>query len=198
LEKESLLNIEKAKEILGKEFSFTADFTNEIIQDLKLRKDATILDVGTGLGNMAIMLALNGYKVLTGEPETDDSAYAKQDWLGNARKAGVDHLIQFKNFKAQNMPFEDHTFDAVFMLGSLHHIDKHDRVKVLKECVRTSKQNAAICIFEPNRKGIEMIRQLNPSHPDAADPREYAKVLHLEVMKKNGEFFDAFIFNEIG
>ena len=192
------MNIEKAKEILGKEFNFTADLTNEVIQDLKLPKDASVLDVGTGLGNMAIMLALNGYSVLTGEPETDDSAYAKQDWLGNARKAGVDHLIQFKNFKAQNMPFEDHTFDAVFMLGSLHHIDKHDRVKVLKECVRTSKQNAVICIFEPNRKGIETIRQMHPSHPDAADPREYAKVLYLEVMKKNGEFFDAFIFNKIG
>jgi len=88
------MNMEKAKGILGKEFSFTADFTNEIIHDLRLQKDTMILDVGTGSGNMAIMLALNGYRILTGEPETDDSTYAKQDWLGNARKAGVDHLIE--------------------------------------------------------------------------------------------------------
>lgn len=192
------MNIEKAKKILSKEFSFTADLTNGIIQDLGLQKDARILDVGTGLGNMAIMLALNGYKVLTGEPETDDSAYAKQDWLGNACKVSVEHLIEFRNFKAENMPFENHSFGAVFMLGSLHHIDEHHRVRVLQECIRILKPNGVICILEPNQNGIKMIREKNPSHPDAADPSEYTKALPLEVMKKNGEFFDAFIFHKIG
>ncbi|PIP09109.1 MAG: hypothetical protein COX51_00485 [Syntrophobacteraceae bacterium CG23_combo_of_CG06-09_8_20_14_all_50_8] len=192
------MNIEKAKGILGKEFSFTADFTNEIIHDLRLQKDTMILDVGTGLGNMAIMLALNGYRILTGEPETDDSTYAKQDWLGNARKVGVDHLIEFKNFKAETMPFEDYTFGAVFMLGSLHHIDEQYRVRVLQECIRILKQNGVICILEPNQRGLETIREKNPSHPDAADPCEYTKALHSEAMKKNGEFFDAFIFHKIG
>ena len=191
------MDIEKAKEILGKEFNLTADFTNEVIQDLRLPREARILDVGTGLGNMAITLALNGYSVLTGEPETDDSAYAKQDWLGNAEKVNVNHLIEFKNFAAENMPFENHTFDAVLMLGSFHHIDKHNRVKVLQECIRTSKPNAVICIFEPNRKAIDMIRQMHPSHPDAADPGEYAHGLHLVVTKKTGSFFDAFIFHKI-
>jgi len=75
------MNIEEAKKILGREFSFTVDFINMILQDQKLPKDAKILDIGTGIGNLAIMLALNGYKVVTGEPEDDDSTYAKQDWL---------------------------------------------------------------------------------------------------------------------
>ena len=35
---------------------------------------------------MAITLALNGSSVLTGEPEFDESEYAKQDWLNNAKK----------------------------------------------------------------------------------------------------------------
>ena len=79
------MNLNTAKEVLGKEFAFTADFVNEIIQNLNLPKNARILDIGTGMGNMAIMLALNGYKVLTGEPETDDSIYAK---TGLAKKCG--------------------------------------------------------------------------------------------------------------
>ena len=190
------MDIEKAKEILGKEFNLTADFTNEVIQDLRLPKEARILDVGTGLGIMAIIIALNGYSVLTGEPEADDSEYAKQDWMGNAEKVNVNHLIEFKNFAAEKMPFENHTFDAVFMLGSLHHIDMHNRVKVLQECFRTSKSHAVICIFEPNQKGIKMIRQMNPAHPDAADPGEYAHELHSVVTKKTGPIFDAFIFHK--
>ena len=36
--------------------------------------------VGTGKGNVAVSLALHGYRVLTGEPEEDDSEYAKQEW----------------------------------------------------------------------------------------------------------------------
>ncbi|MBW1641775.1 MAG: class I SAM-dependent methyltransferase [Deltaproteobacteria bacterium] len=188
------MNIEEAKKILGREFGFTVDFANMILQDLKLSKDAKILDIGTGIGNLAIMLALNGYKVVTGEPEEDDSTYAKQDWLVNAKKVNVSHLIEFKHFDAKDTPFEGNTFDAIFFLGSLHHIEKEDHEKVLKECTRISKSNGVICIFEPNAKGIKLIKNFNASHPDAADPSEYAKDFNLSLRKIEGDFFDAFTF----
>jgi len=191
------MNLNTAKEVLGKEFAFTADFVNEIIQNLNLPKNARILDIGTGMGNMAIMLALNGYKVLTGEPETDDSIYAKQDWRKNADKVGVGHLIEFKNFRAENLPFGDGFCDAIFMLGSLHHIDEQHRAQVLQECIRVLKIEGVLCVFEPNQRGVEIIRQKNPSHPDGAEPANYAPALNLKLTKRNGEFFDAFIFQKI-
>ena len=64
---------------------------------------------------MAINLALKNYQVITGEPESDESEYAKQDWLESARKIKVDHLITYTPFNAEDMPFEDESFNVIFI-----------------------------------------------------------------------------------
>lgn len=190
------MDVNKAKEILGEQFSFTFDVINPVIQDLKLDKNASILDIGTGRGGMAITLALNNYKVITGEPADDKSEYAKKEWLESAKKIDVDHLITYKSFNAEEIPFEDKSFDVVFILGSLHHVD--NKKLALKECSRVTKSNGIICIFEPNRKAINFIREKRfPKHPDAIDPRIFIRDLHLSVELKKLSFYDTYILKKI-
>ncbi len=189
------MGFEEEKRLLGGEFSFIFEFINSVIQELELEKDAKILDVGTGKGRMAITLALNNYKVITGEPESDNSEYAKQDWLEDAKKVNIDHLITFKPFNAEEMPFEDELFDAIFIMGVLHHIN--DRASTFKECVRTVKPNGVICIIEPTRKVIKNIRRNFPTHPDAVDPRDYMHDFTVSVEIKKNPFFNAFIIKKM-
>ena len=63
------------KNIWGREWSHDIDFVSKVIHHLKLEKDCKILDIGTGQGIMAVNLALNGYEVITGEPEEGHEAH---------------------------------------------------------------------------------------------------------------------------
>ena len=73
------MDLDQVKTILGDRFSFTADDTHEVLKIIRLPESARVLDVGTGIGNMAIMLALHGFNVLTGEPVHDNSIYMQSN-----------------------------------------------------------------------------------------------------------------------
>ena len=186
------MNSREIKKQLGREFFIIYNDINPVIQELNLEKDAKILDIGTGKGRMAITLALNGYRVITGEPESDESEYAKQDWQKDAKEVNVDNLITFKSFDAETMPFEDSYFDAVFILGAFHHME--DPSTAFKECIRITKSDGIICAIEPDPKRIEIIRQQIPTHPDSINPKQYSEELFVKMNK--GLMFNSYIFKK--
>ncbi|HKI49597.1 MAG TPA: class I SAM-dependent methyltransferase, partial [Desulfobacteria bacterium] len=86
--------------------------------------------------------------------------------------------------------------DAIFSLGTFHHIDEAERTKVLQEFILKTKSNGIICFFEPNQKAVTMIRKRDAAHPDAADPTLYIRGLNLTSRKIAGLNFDAFVFQK--
>ena len=108
------MNFEEVKRILDKkthgEFSFYADFVNESIKKLDLSKNSKILDIGTGWGIMAILLALNGYNVLAGEPEAKaEERHAEKhhhqkdtqpNWKESAKAVGVIDKVNYQHLDA--------------------------------------------------------------------------------------------------
>ena len=102
------MTLEKLKNAVPKDFALDIDFIDEIVKKLVLNKDASILDVGTGFGIMAIILALNGYDVVTGKPKVNPESHehhGQQDYHHeqynynfeqNTRMAGVKNKIKFQ------------------------------------------------------------------------------------------------------
>ncbi len=182
------MNFSQIKEILGEKFSRDADFLSSVVAKLNLAKESGILDVGTGWGHMAITLALHGFKVITGEPEGAKWA----DWRSRAKKANVEDKITFKPFYAENLPFEDASFDAVFLYTSLHHID--NKARAVNEILRVMKPNGALIIIELTEEGVNLIRKRHIHHPDPVNPRDFTKGFNLEVKIIESRYLNAYIF----
>jgi ubiquinone/menaquinone biosynthesis C-methylase UbiE len=184
--------IEQARAILGDEFAFFFGVIHAQLQRPRLDRQGRILDVGTGNGNAAISLALCGYAVLTGEPIDDDSEYAKQAWRERARKVGAKRSITFQPFDAAEMPFPDDDFQAVFMMGALHHM--RDPVSAVSECARVLAPGGVICVLEPNERLLNVARQRHPDHPDPFDPTPIVKGMALETI--HDEMHDVYLIRD--
>lgn len=155
------MGLEKYKQVINKDFAKDADFIDKTIKNLNLDKNSKILDIGTGLGAMSILLALNGFNVLTGQPEDPEWEEHKKhhcehehehhgctlsDWKEKARAVGVEDKIQFQYLNAESLNFPDSTFDSIFMYDTLQHIK--NREVALNEYIRVLKARGLICIVE--------------------------------------------------
>ncbi len=180
--------------ILGQRYEFTATDGAIALKELDLPAGAQVLDVGTGGGYFAIFLASQGLDVLTGEPSTDTSEYAKKDWDVNAEKAGLRDKIRFEHFDASQMPYKSDSFDAVFFFGVLHHIDENVRGDVFREALRVAKKGGAVVFFEPQPKTLEMMWAEYPDHPPAANPSDYLADTNINLQKCEGSLMDIFIY----
>ena len=185
------MNLEHAKEIMGEEFCRDAEFLDSFVDQLDLPKDSKVLDVGTGRGYMAIILALQGYNVITGEPEGTFWA----DWKSSAKKVNVDDMITFTPLNAEKLPFKASDFDAVFLYATFHHIG--DRKGALGELMRVLKNNGILAIIEFTDDGVEEVRKRYRGHPDAVDPRDYSKDLEVEVKTIEGKYINAYVYRKI-
>ena len=67
---------------------------------------------------------------------------------GYIKKARSDKKGAFKTGDATALQFEDETFDLVFTLGVLHHLDAGNREKMLKEMRRVCKTGGHILIVD--------------------------------------------------
>lgn len=183
--------LKKYKEVIHKDYAENADFIEASIKYLNLDKNALIVDIGTGNGAMAILLALNGFTVLTGKPEEESEhhhhtnhhlahhkdhvgnkyAGSGSDWRTAVKAVSVEDKITFQHFNAENLPFPDKSFDGIFLYDTLQHIQLKEHA--LKECLRVIKPDGVICVVEWTKKAIEEDYRKFKWAPDFVDPRDY-------------------------
>ena len=211
------MTLQKYKQIFG-EFANDAEFIDENIKKLHLNTDSKILDIGTGIGAMSCLLAMNGFNVLTGEPEVNPEQYNQTyehhhyhgethehhqenhdssvggNWKESAKLLGVLDKINFHYFDAQDLPFDDESFEGIFLYDSLQHIQ--DRKLALNECIRVLKPRGRIIIIEWSKKQIEEDYKKYGYKIDFINPEDYLKQNDIKVKLVPGDYVNVYILQQ--
>ncbi len=109
-----------------------------------------LLDVGCGPGVDAITLADYAEKIVG----VDFSPQAIKVAQELAKEYEKDSKISFLCCDAEKLPFEEETFDAVFCMNFMHHLEKPE--KALREMTRVLKKRGKLLVVEMNPRNIQM------------------------------------------
>jgi len=125
---------------------------NFILSKAKLSK-GRMLEVGTGKGHLAIVLAKKGFRFVSIDLDRKAQGVAKtvlKEWK-------LDKLVILKIMDAERLRFPDNSFDSVISVNFIHHAK--NPVKCIKEMVRVTKEK--LVIADLNKRGERIMDKVH-------------------------------------
>jgi ubiquinone/menaquinone biosynthesis C-methylase UbiE len=154
---------------------WNTDFLQLIATRTGLSRCRDVLDVGCGLGHFGRLLApllAPGFSLVGVDPELA--------WVAGAQQRAahfVPHFagstMTFRQGRVEQLPFEDHTFDAVFCQTVLIHVS--DPTLAFAEMKRVTKPGGLLLVAEPNNYGMFQRFATELAHNE--DPELVGKML---------------------
>jgi len=140
-----------------------------------------ILDIGCGTGTLAVMLkrTLSNVQVVGVDPDPKALRRARI----KAKRAAVS--VQFDEGFADQLPYKEGSFDRVFSSFMFHHLEEHERAKMLREVDRVLKPGGSFHLldFVSDHSSRGFLAHLFHSH---AQMKDNSDERILELMSRAG------------
>jgi ubiquinone/menaquinone biosynthesis C-methylase UbiE len=105
-------------------------------------KGKDVLEVACGGGQGLALLAQHAKKVVGGDIEENNLAYARDTYRD-------DRCVQVVRLDAQNLTFDDDSFDVVLLYEAIYYLE--DPEQFMSECVRVLRSRGMIVICTANQ-----------------------------------------------
>lgn len=136
----------------------------------KIDPGSAVLEVGCGTGNYSIALReATGCRVSGVEPSAEMLAAAR------SRGQGLD----FRQGRAEVLPWPDRCFDLVFSVDVIHHVT--DRAAFFREAARILRPGGRLCTVTDSPEDIRRRRPLSSHFPESV-AIELARYPSVEVL----------------
>ncbi len=149
---------------LFKSFGYDIQGEREEIFETAQPIKSPILEIGTGKGHFAITLAQKGHRLTSIDISDEEQKYAKM----NVEYLHLQEYVNFEISDAKSLKFKDGSFDTIFSVNVLHHLQ--DPYAVIDEAVRVLKKKGKIIFSDFSRKGMELVSRIHHSegrqHPE--------------------------------
>jgi ubiquinone/menaquinone biosynthesis C-methylase UbiE len=116
-----------------------------------------ILEVGTGKGYFTVELAKAGYSFTSVDISAEEQEFARL----NVEYFGLAKQVNFKIDNAENLSFNNESFDIIFAINVIHHFEKP--FKAIDEFTRVVKPKGKIILSDFNEKGFKVIDKIHAS-----------------------------------
>jgi ubiquinone/menaquinone biosynthesis C-methylase UbiE len=149
-----------------------------------------ILEVGCGNGKKSVTLANKCSKLMAIDPDKDAIAIANKDYAA----PNLTYLVGV----AEDLAFDDDTFNLVIFSLSLHHVPIEHMRNAITEAKRVTKADGKVIFLEPAFNGGFFEAEVQFGAGDGDERKEkaaaYLALLDSDILTDETEYFDEITF----
>jgi len=197
MEKEVIENHKRyiARVNLYKKFGYDIEKERGFILDKAQPLYGNILEIGTGKGYFALELARRGYKFTSIDISEEEQAFARL----NIKNFGLERNVNFRAENAEDMSFEDKSFDIIFLINVVHHLANPYRV--MDEVIRVVTSGGKIVLSDFTRAGLDIVdkvlasegRKHDVSKVTLTDIKRYLEDKRFKIAEASSRFQEILI-----
>ncbi len=140
---------------LYKSFGYDIEKERRFILEKALPVYGNILEVGTGKGYFTLELAKEDYYFTSVDISKEEQKFAQM----NIKYFGLEKRVEFRIENAENLDFEDESFDIIFSVNTIHHLI--NPFKVIEELIRIIAFEGKIILSDFTKEGLEIVDKVH-------------------------------------